>query len=511
MAPSTKQENAEYSSPIPCLRDVVKMGQMPYVSKLTPYPHQSEALKRMRGRRAFALLMSMRTGKSKVICDEFASVVMDNAGRADLLLIAPAGVYKTWVDEFKKQWSDNLLNASMIGVWESGASRQKLAVLEHIVLSSQDFPGPRILIVNIEALSSVQRARELCAAFVTQRKCTLVIDESTTIKTPSAARTKFVVQKLGPLAAYRRILSGLPTPRSPLDIFSQMEFLDWKILGFRSFYAFRARYAVMVRKNFGGRSVPVVVGYRHEEELRAAIAPHSYRVTLDDVRDAAPPVYAIREVDLTDEQKHIYKEVLAKATAMLSSGDHVTATSVITQVLRLHQILCGHVRDENDVLHHVPEKRTQALLDILGEYDGKAIIWTNYDYCVKSITNALRKDFGENSVARFWGGNLDTREDEEARFKNDAQCRFMVATQAAGGRGRTWSVADLHVFYSNSYDLEHRDQAEQRAEGVQKGVQASRIDLVARGTVDEKILKALRDKIDLASAITGDAWREWVV
>ena len=268
-------------------------------------------------------------------------------------------------------------------------------------------------------------------------------------------------------------------------------------------------YAGLVSWN--GRSVPVVVGYRKQEELRAAIAPYSYRVTLDQVRDALPPVYKTWDVPLTDEQARLYKEVRDAATVRLESGDYVTATAVITQVLRLHQILCGHVRDEEGKLHDVPERRTAALMNILEDYDGKAIIWTNYDYCVLRITASLTKEFGEGSVSRFWGGNLDTREEEEACFKSDPACRFIVATQAAGGRGRTWDMADLHVFYSNSYDLEHRDQAEQRAEGVTKTVSATRIDLVSPGTVDEKIIKALRAKIDLASAVTGDAWREWVV
>ena len=483
---------------------------MTYTPRLPPYPHQQTALDLMRGKPGFALFMSMRTGKSKVMCDEFGEIVVANRGAADLLLVAPAGVYRTWEGELKKQWPESMLAATMTYVWESGASRAELKLLDHF-LSPGDFPGPRVLIVNVEALSSVDRAREACLKFLSQRTSVCVIDESTTIKNPQSARTKFVVQKLGPLATYRRILSGLPTPRSPLDLFSQMEFLDWRILGFRSFYSFRRRYAVLKKLYLGNRSVDVVDGYQNQDELRAAIAPYSYRVTLDQVREAAPPVYTVREVPLAPEQERIYREVREAATAQLASGEHVTATEVVTQVLRLHQILCGHVVDENGTLHEVPERRTATLLELLADYDGKAIIWCSYDHDVRKVSAALAREYGEAAVARFWGGNRATREQEEMAFKNDPACRFEVATAAAGGRGRTWDVADLHVFYSNGHDLEHRDQAELRAEGVTKLVQASRVDLVVPGTVDEKILKSLRAKIDLAAAVTGDAWREWVV
>jgi SNF2 family DNA or RNA helicase len=114
-------------------------------------------------------------------------------------------------------------------------------------------------------------------------------------------------------------------------------------------------------------------------------------------------------------------------------------------------------------------------------------------------------------VARFWGGNRDTREDEERRFLNDPQCQYMVATAAAGGRGRTWTVADLVVYYSNTADLEHRSQSEERAQGVDKVNSVLYVDLIAPGTVDEKMLSTLRRKINMAAAITSDTWREWVI
>jgi SNF2 family DNA or RNA helicase len=481
-----------------------------YTPRLPPYAHQTEALDKMRGREAFALLMSMRTGKSKVLIDDWGGLVEDDLAQ-DLMVVAPGGVYKTWETEIGKQLPDYAREKTMVHTWQSGGGSGHARNLKNF-MGANDLGVARVFLVNVEALSSVDKARKAAQEFLGQGRVVMAIDESTVVKNPSAKRTKFIQQKLAPKAAYRRILSGLPTPRSPLDLFSQFEFLDWRILGHRSFYSFRARYAVVKKMDFGGRAVSIVVGYRNTDELWNLIAPHSYRVTLDQVREAAPPVYVMREVKMTAEQERIYRELKEFATSAIEADKHVTATAVITQILRLHQLLCGHVIDDDTgEIHDVPENRTAELLRVLEDYDGKAIIWCSYDHDVRKVSDRLIKEYGERAVARFWGGNRDTREEEESRFKNDPECRFEVATPAAGGRGRTWSVADLHVFYSSTADLEHRYQAEDRSEGVEKFNQATRIDLVVPGTVEERIIQTLRDKIDIASAITNDGYKTWLI
>jgi hypothetical protein len=479
-----------------------------YQSKHKPYAHQQQALDRMKGRKAFALMMAMRTGKTKTMLDDFGR--LEDAGEVeDLLVIAPAGVYRTWEKAVSDHVGDSLAQRLLIHTWSANAKKFDEARLQQFL--KNPVPGqPRILLLNIEALSNVQRARNLAEGFLVQRKSMCVIDESTMIKNPQASRTKFVVERLGPLAEYRRILSGLPTPRSPMDIYSQFLFLGRSLLGFSSFFAFRARYAVMKSAQFGGRNLKLIVGFRDAEDLRQRIEPHSFRVLLEDCYDLPPKVYMTREVELTPEQKRVYSEMQKFATAALDDGKFVTATQVITQILRLHQVLCGHTVTEEGVRMSLPENRTQALLDLLEEYDGKAIIWCSYDADVQKVSEALRKTF-ECDVARFWGGNRSTREDEEKKFLNDPNCRFIVATAAAGGRGRTWMNADMVVYYSNTNDLEHRSQSEERPQGVGKTKSVAYVDLVVPGTVDEKIIKALRGKINLAATITGDNYREWLI
>jgi SNF2 family DNA or RNA helicase len=473
-----------------------------YRSRLKPYAHQKTALQKLRCQKAFALWMAMRTGKTKVVLDDFGRLA-DQGEVFDLLIIAPAGAYLTWAGEVEKHFDPDF--CASVYAWS--AQDRKTDRLERFL----QLGGIRILLVNVEALSSVKRARDLCEEFLSQRKrySMLVVDESTTIKNRKAERTKFLLKVLGPLAEYRRVLSGLPTPRSPLDAWAQFEFLKPGMLG--KYASFERQYAVTRMIPIGGRKIRIVVGYRRVAELADKLEPHRFRVLLKDCYDLPEKIYVRRIVPLHPDQERVYKDVAKKAMAQLSDGAFVTATAVITQMLRLHQILCGHVVDELGDPHVVPEHRTRELLALLEEHEGKAIIWCSYQHSIEEVTDALREAYGEHSVARFWGGNKPTRESEELQFKTNPACRFMVATPSAGGRGRDWSAADLVVYYSSTPDLEHRAQSEDRAQKVGKGSSVLYVDLVAPGTVDEKFLKALREKINLSATITQDTWQEWVI
>lgn len=480
---------------------------MSYKSPLKPFKHQSQALQRMEGAEAFALLMAMRTGKTKTLLDDYGRLELSGKVR-NLFVIAPGGVYRTWLPAIQEHLSKDLLYRSTVNYWQSGAGSRHKEMLKQFMRQDNI---PKILLMNVEALSSVKEARDLALAFLKSGPSMLAIDESTIIKNPSAKRTKFINQTLAQHAQYRRILSGLPSPNSPLDLYAQFEFLDWKILGFRSYYAFRNRYAIIQRVRFGGREVPLIKGYRDVEDLARRMEPASFRVRLEDCYDLPPKVYMTREVTMTPEQKRLYKEMKEYATAKLDEMSHVTATIVISQILRLHQILCGHVTDEIGKIHEVPENRTSELISLLEDYEGKAIVWCSYDADVRKVSDALRKAFGEESVAQFWGGNRSVREGEERKFLSLNECRWMVATAAAGGRGRTWTVAGLLVYYSNTPNLEHRSQSEERAQAIGKADPVACVDLLVPGTVEEKFIQNLRNKIDISSIIMGDNYREWLI
>lgn len=530
------------------------------------YAHQAEAQRRLRLQPAFfALLMAMRTGKTKVIIDNFGELELRGMTR-DLLVIAPAGSYQTWPREIEEHASADLRKRLDVHLWAAGQVSGRAMRLQEQFLQGH---GPRALVVDVEALSSVARLQELCVTYLSaqqKRWPMVVVDESTVIKNPESNRTSFINDKLRPLASYRRIMSGLPTPNSPFDIFSQFYFLEPEILGW-SYANHKAKYADLVDVCFqptqllvgklqkamlrmppnlrraDGKAymipgfgfvepgdldrgtlirelkrhkvyiqmVEQVKKYKNEDQLAKIIKPYSYRVRLEDTYDMPEKVYMRRDVDMHPEQKRIYTDLKNKSMAELSTHDFVTPNMVITRMLRMHQVLCGHVVDENGKLHSIPEYRTGEVMEVLEEYDGKAIIWCSYDYNVRGVAEAITKRYGPGSVARFWGGNRKTREEEEAQFKKNPKCRFMVATPSAGGRGRTWHMANLLIYYSSTNNLEHRDQSEERGGAVGKKDLITIMDLITPGTVDVRIIESLRKKINMATTINGDEWRKWLI
>lgn len=227
--------------------------------------------------------------------------------------------------------------------------------------------------------------------------------------------------------------------------------------------------------------------------------------------DLPPKVFIPRDVDLTPEQIRIYDQIKGEALAMLGSEAFVSTPSVITQLLRLQQVICGHVVDDDGNVHDIPTNRLAALMETVEETDGKVIIWSRFRRDIESIAQALGKEYGHGSVAQFHGGNVKTRQDDVNRFINDPSCRFMISNAQSGGRGNTWIVANTVVYYSNDFDLENRVQSEDRAHRGGQTKSVTYVDLIARGTVDERIVKALRSKMDVAAAVTGDDLKEWLI
>jgi SNF2 family DNA or RNA helicase len=466
----------------------------------------------------FAWLMEMGTGKTYVNLIEWQVRVEAN-DMDTLVVVAPAGSYRNWyLDKSDDQKSElnahldpGLRRSMLVAGWRAGGGNaEQREQLRRVIGAKKG--RPRALFVNVEALSREDSPAFEAISAVAGPRTMMTIDESTTIKSYDAMRAKECV-RLGQMMGARRIMSGLVAPNSPLDLFMQFSFLDWRILGHESWANFQARYAIIVKQQFPGRRWPtkVVKGYRNVGELKELIAPYSYRVLKEDCLDLQPKVYQPREVELTKEQRRIYQEIKEFATSQLGDDAHVTATAVIVQLIRMHQVVCGHVVDEDGKMHDVPSNRVDAILEVLGEHRGKAIIWCTYHQELRKIVAALEKEFGLGSTAQFHGGNMRTRGEDEQRFLGDPDCKFMVATQSAGGRGNTWVNADLAIYAANSYNLEMRQQSEDRNHRKGQKNSVTYVDLIARGTVEEKIVRALRQKIDIATAITGENYREWLI
>jgi SNF2 family DNA or RNA helicase len=474
-----------------------------------PYKHQLTAAAQLAERSAFGLLMEMGTGKTRTLVLDL-EYKLERGLIKNFLLVAPSGSYRNWDGELEKWLPPELYKKLKIFTWVSSKTKPK--DFEAFLKMSPE--RPRVLLMNVEALSRVDRAKEGIVTFLQSADTMWCIDESQCIKAPDSLRTKFIL-KIAPLAKYRRILTGLVAPENPLNVYSQFAFLNPDILGHRNFFTFRARYAVTKKVDFkkqGGRPVEVIVGYRNVEELQKKIADHSFRVRTEEVLDLPPKIYMpIRHVDMTMEQLKAYNDIKRLAMTEIN-GQYVTAQIAAAVLTKLHSILCGHVVDENGEAHDVPSNRVASLLELLEDYDGKAIIWAPYPRFLKKIAEALEKEYGAESTVRFWGEvKSDDREIAKARFQEDPKCRFFVSNQSVGGEGNTLTAAHLVVYAANSWKNSERQQSEARAHRIGQNSSVTYVDLAVRGSMEEKLIKALRNKMDLAALVSGDKLQEWLI
>tara|TARA_R100000329_G_scaffold32884_3_gene30554 strand:- start:295 stop:1500 length:1206 start_codon:yes stop_codon:yes gene_type:complete len=391
-------------------------------------------------------------------------------------------------------------------VWQSLINEKQKQKLNSLFKTGEHL---NVLVMNVEAFST-KKGVEFASKFLSCHRAMIAIDESTTIKNPSAKRTKNILL-LSEQSAYRRILTGSPVTKSPLDLFSQCKFLDPWLLGHESYYSFRTRYAMMRTANFGGRSVQIVVGYRNLSELTEKIKPFSYRCLKDDCLDLPEKTYMKRSIQMTDEQQKIYRQMKEMALAYLN-GKQVTTATVITQLMRLHQITCGHFASDDGEIQEVKNNRIGELMNVLDEIEGKAIIWAHYRHDIETIVKEVEKKYGSNSIVTYYGDT--TTEDRQKAIKQiqdlSGPTRFLVGTPQTGGYGITLTAASTMVYYSNGYDLEKRQQSEARIDRIGQKKNMTYVDIICEETIDEKIVKALRKKVNIATQIMGEELREWI-
>ena len=218
-----------------------------------------------------------------------------------------------------------------------------------------------------------------------------------------------------------------------------------------------------------------------------------------------------RIVSMTNEQLDAYMQMKKHALVQLKE-ETLTTTSVLAQLIRLHQIVCGHMATDDGKVLSLPNNRIKELLAILDEGYGKAIIWANYRHDIQAIEKTLMKKYGPRSVVTYYGSTPQSdRQENIRRFQEDDETQFFIGQPMTGGRGITLAAASLTVFYSNSYDLEIREQAEARNHRIGTANKVTYIDLVSQGTVDEKIIYSLRNKINLATSVLAEDIRKWLI
>lgn len=489
--------------------------------KTKPLKHQAVCLQRHGRKPGFALLAEQGTGKTWIIINNIADLW--SSGDLDgVIVLAPNGVHTNWIEiELKKHMPDWVRWRG--AEWVASPNKAQKRALEQLNYAE---PGElRILSMNWEALQH-KRSQEFAEKFANSC-CRLMVvgDEFSAVKNPDAIRTKFLMKNLRKHSCWRRVMDGTPVNNSPFDMFTPFTFLDETILGTTSYYSFKAEYAEMlpptnplvqsIMEKSRTRFVPQVVAkgannkpkYRNLDKLSALIDPYSFRVLKKDCLDLPEKIYKTGVVDMTKEQWDVYKK--AREEYRLQFGNKETAFNQLTIETKLSQITSGYylhpLCGDGDEPVRIPGKnpKLEFLMERVEACVGageKVIVWARYRVQIQDICAALAER-GISFVEYHGGVSKKERSPAIEAYENgDAQ--VFVANQAAGGTGITLVATSTVFYFSQDFSLRNRLQSEDRAHRIGQKKNVVYWDIIARGTTDEKIIRALQNKEDLADTIT---------
>lgn len=475
-----------------------------FTFKTQPKEHQRKAFEKALGKENFAYLCEMGTGKTKMCIDDMQYLHHEEKIDA-VVVIAPKGVYTNWLKELDIHAKDYVAM-----LWDSSKVNNKTVIgeLSEFCMSPTD-GDLKYFIMNVEALSRPGKALNYLMHFLKYNKCAFVIDEATCIKNPKAKRTKAIIQ-LRTLVNFRRIMTGSPITNSPLNLYSQFEFLSKRILGYSSFYGFRADVAILKQMNLGTRTFNVVQGYNKEAlyKITQRFEPHSVLYKKSECLDLPDKIYYKRYVDLSDEQKKDYEQLKQELMISIDGDPLLTVNNVLTKILKLHQIACGFLNHDEGIKEYNSAKLDE-LENTIDEMSGKIIIWSTYIHNLKQIEDMIKQKYPDDKYVMYYGDiSQADRDNAVEEFQNNPECRFFIGNPQTAGYGLTLTAAENEIYFSNSYDIEKRQQSEDRAHRIGQTKSVNIVDIIARDTVDEAILKSLVTKKKLQDVVTEDGWKK---
>lgn len=532
------------------------INESQYKFKLKPLPFQLVGFNKTCRLHYAANLMDLGLGKTKLTLDT-AGFMWLNGWIDALLVFGNCGSFSNWVGACEEHLPDNVKH--VCGLWSSKKTKKQKEELRTLLYRSYEQRTLVVFVVNIEAMSH-KSGIELVDTFLNHfpKRVMGVVDESTTIGNPSSARTKAMF-KVRDKCVVRRILTGSAIDNSPFNAFSQYEFLKKACLGFSSFVSFKNYYSkgtgkvIIDRTAIGllvakGIQVPSLLGgmqdiafvkkqigeeawdylrkehkqlrcfnteieYQNLDDLRERMAKVSFIVKKEGNVDLPPQLPdVIRHVEMTPEQEKIYHDLKENCIAQLSESDVVSVKVAITKLLRLHQIVCGHTKSDDGQIIRIPNNRITSLLDSLEETSGRVIVWNTFVDNIVEIRDAISDRYGPESVMTYYGATSEEdREKVKIYFKRGGEkegLRFLVANAATGGYGNNFTAATYNFYFSYDFDNNIHHQTRDRTYRIGQTESPSYIYLACPGTVDMKILNALRNKTDIATYITQENWKE---
>lgn len=467
--------------------------------RTTPLKHQQECFDISKDREYFALFLEQGLGKTKIIIDN--AFYLFNEGKIDrVIVIAPSGVHRNWAESElpKHAWEPY-----DIVVWKPGNLPRTCKSIETLAGSVK----LKWLCVNIEA---IRKLPATLVKFITKTSM-VVVDESTIIKNHHAIQTKAAIS-LGRKANYRRILNGTPVTQGPMDLWGQCLFLYHNVFDQHSFISFRGMYAETMMQVMGTKYFTKIIGYKNLHVLTESLKRFSIRLEKSECLDLPEKIYARHPVELTVEQKKMYKEMKELRVAELKKEERengvVSAPSVLSALIKLQQIANGFIIDEDKVPHPISNNRIEALKVLLGTAPKKTVIWSLFRAPIPQIVAMLKLHHGANCVVEYHGGiSQDNRAVAVREFQENPKTLFFVASYAAK-KGLNLYAASNMIYYSNSYSLDTRLQSEDRIHRIGQDRGCLYTDLYSPDTVDEKIHMALMGKRDIADQILKVNWKQ---
>lgn len=470
--------------------------------KIEPWAHQKAAIETARGRSEFALFFEVGTGKTATLIHILREIFNAKGKLLNTLILCPPIVIENW----RREWLANSeIKPSQLSCLSGSAKKRADAV--------RTAGEPKIFITNYEALLMP----DFVAALKFYGVDALVCDESHKLKDLKAKRTKVCVD-LAAGTKYRYILTGTPILNNPMDIFSQFKILDQGKTFGKNYFLFRSDYffdknAFMPReKHFPDwRPKPMSL-----DKMNALIATKSMRVKKEECLDLPPLIKEIRYVELTAEQERAYSE-MKKDFISFVQGRTCVATLALTKALRLMQIVSGFVKvtpepgEGGEIIAFDTTPRLQALKELLEEItpNHKVIIWAVFKENYRVIGKLL-DDMDLQHVEVH--GEYNTGEKQQAVdfFTNNPGCRVLLANPQAAGVGVNLIAASYAIYYSRNFSLEHDLQSEARnyRGGSEVHAKITRIDLVAKGTIDELVTKRLAEKQAIGEKMIGEIAKE---
>jgi len=476
--------------------------EVKYPCRLKPFNHQAVATTSIHGSEFFALLMGMGTGKTKCLIDE-----VNWLGECRMIVICPKSVTGQWIKEFAKHCT--------VPYWIARLKSHHRGVSQ-LVEGLRVKEKVKVWIINYDRVKTM-------GEYLAKIKPTIcVLDESHSIKNRKAKRTKACIE-LGQHCERRFIFTGTPVANTLLDLFSQFNFLSAGSLGYASYKGFEQRFARFKKMRTG---FDKLVGYKYVEELKTAMAKCSFTVKKSECLDLPPKMYVTRSIEMTEKQSILYEQMLTIALASLESDlspeNTVHATIVLVQMLRLSQIANGFLKtltgEEKDIPGGNP--KIDALSEIIDEVhpDEKIVIWARFHKDVDNITALLEKKRIRHTDLTGRSKNRDANMDS---FNSDHGARILIGEPGSGGLGVELLGTKDHpcttvIYFSNDYSSTKRQQSEERSHRIGVVRPVTYIDLVAEGTIEERITEILQKKKQLnefikdfkgiRTLLTGENW-----